>query len=140
MYVLHVRSVFEYCCVLWFNSLNLTQIKMLVSVEKRALSIITGIYVRSSNYLHVCSSVNLSNLYERWKQLLFNFGVHKIKNDKYKHWLEKFMITRKENFSSRFNNNIYNFRITPARYEKYCRSTIPALIRLLRENTSNALK
>ncbi len=64
MYILHIRSVMEYCCVLWANSLTLKQIKKLVSVEKRALSIICKKYISSSNYLNTCKLVQITCLTE----------------------------------------------------------------------------
>lgn len=133
MYVLHIRSIVEYCCVLWCNSLTVKQTKKLVSVEKRALSIITGIYVCNRNYLNVCKSLNISNLSERWNQLLMNFGLKTLKNDRFKHWLEKYRIIRKDGYSNRYNKNVFNFRAVPSRFERYRRSTIPVLIRILRE-------
>ncbi len=135
IYVLHIRSVLEYCSVLWCNALTLYQTKKLVSVEKRALSIITGKYVSNKNYLSTCESINISDLNERWSQLLCNFGLQTMKNDKFKQWLDSYKIKRKQSHSSRHNKNVHNFRAVPARSVRYRRSTIPALIRLLREKT-----
>ncbi len=132
MYVLHIRSVLEYCCVLWSSALTFNQSKKLVSVEKRALSIIVGVYVSNSNYIGICKSLNLVHLTDRWSKLLTSFGISTIKNDKYKHWLNAYKIDRKPGFTSRNNKNTHNFRAVPARYERYRKSTIPTLIRLLR--------
>jgi hypothetical protein len=134
LYILHIRSVLEYCSVLWSQSLTINQSKILVGVEKRALSIITGTYVSNKTYLSMCTSLNLSCLTERWTQLLVSFGEQTLVNDRYKHWLEKYKIVRKSGYSSRYNNNVHNFRAVPTRFERYRRSTIPTLIRLLREN------
>lgn len=133
MYILHIRSILEYSCVLWCNSLTLAQTKKLVSVEKRVLSIINGVYVSQANYLYICKLVNLCNLNERWKELLLKFGMKTLKNDRFKHWLENYKIIRKEGYSNRYNKNVFNFRAVPCRYERYRRSTIPSLIRELRQ-------
>ncbi len=133
LYILHIRSILEYCCVLWSSSINLSQTKKLVSVEKRALSIITGMYVSKKNYLIVCKKCNLIDLYERWTNLLVSFGIKTMRNDRFKHWLETYRITRKPSYSSRQNRNRYNFRAVPTKSERHRRSTIPTLIRLLRE-------
>lgn len=133
LYVSHIRSVLEYCCVLWCSNLTVEQSQKLVSVEKRALGIIVGKYVTKSNYLTVCSAIDLCPLQERWTKLLHNFGISTLKNDRYKDWLEKYKIHRSENHSSRYNNNKFNFRSVGAKCERYRRSTIPSLIRLLRE-------
>ncbi len=134
LYILHIRSVLEYCGVLWTQSITKVQCKILVGVEKRALSIITGIYVCNKNYLRVCASVNITNLTERWKRLLVNFGEQTMKNDRFRHWLEMYKIPRKPSYSIRYNTNVYNFRVVPSRFERYRRSIIPSLVRLLREN------
>ncbi len=133
IYVLHIRSLLEYCSVLWSSALSLSQNKKLVSVEKRALSIIAGVYVSNRNYLAVCKTLNLIDLNQRWIQLLGNFGLQTLSNDKHKHWLDSYKIIRKPGHSSRNHKNKYNFRAVRTRSERYRKSTIPALIRLLRE-------
>ncbi len=97
MYVLHVRSILEYCCVLWASAL--TKVKKLVSVEKRALSIITKTYVSSSNYLKTCKTVQITCLTERWVSLTTSFGVKTLINDRFKHWFETHKIDRSLGFS-----------------------------------------
>lgn len=62
-----------------------------------------------------------------------NFGLKTLKNDRFKHWLEKYRITRKDGYSNGYNKNVFNFRAVPSRFERYCRSTIPVLIRILGE-------
>lgn len=129
MYVTHIRSILEYCCVVWAYSLTINQIKKLVSVEKRALSIIIGKYVSSSNYLSTCEFVKISSLNERWKILLENFGIKMIRNERFKHWLQKFIISRSEGHNNRNNKNKFNLRAVPTKSERYRKSKIPSLIR-----------
>ncbi len=133
LYMLHIRSILEYCSVLWSSSLTVNQTKRLVSVEKRALSIISGKYVCTKNYLSICNANGLRNLIERWSELLANFGIQTMKNERFKHWLESYKIHRKEGFTNRTNSNLYPFRAVPTKFERYRRSTIPALVKLLRE-------
>lgn len=139
MYVLHIRSVLEYSSVLWANSLTLKQCKKLISVEKRALSIITKKYVSNSNYLSSCKFVNIISLPERWTLLLTKFGIKILNNARYLHWIEKYKINRTHDYANRQNKNKYNFRAVPAKFERYRRSTIPSLIRALREQECNKL-
>lgn len=61
------------------------------------------------------------------KQLLVNFGEKTLQNER--QWLEKYKIDRKPDYSSRYNNNIHYFRVVATRFERCCRSTIPALLR-----------
>lgn len=130
MYVLHVRSILEYACVLWSNNLTKQQIKMLKSVEKRALSIILGKYVSKNNYLNNCDALGIDCLEIRWTHVLENFGKKLLKNELFKNWIE---CHRNRHYAStRYNKRNFNFRIVACKYERYRRSTIPTLIRLLR--------
>lgn len=133
MYISHVRSILEYCCPLWSNYITKEQKFKLVQIEKRALSIIIGKYVSNSNYDFVSKSLQMCNLEERWKLLSLKFATATLKNRKYCSWLNEFQIIRKENHGRRYNKNVYNFRAVPSRLERYRKSTIPTLVRLLRE-------
>lgn len=92
---------------------------MLVSVEKRALSIMTGTYVINTNYHEMCTEVGLVKLEKRWELLAINFGLSTLKHSRYCSWLSRYQITRKPGFNSRSNTNQINFRLVPSRYERY---------------------
>lgn len=133
IYIMHVRSILEYCCVLWSNYLTAPAKAKLISVEKRAISIITGKPVRTANYPILCQVLGIDLLASRWDTLMLGFGSATMKNDRYSMWLKKYQINRPENRSSRYNKNSFNFRLVGAKYERYRRSTIPVLIKALRE-------
>jgi len=66
-----IRSVLEYACPVWHNSLTNKQSDQLESIQKRALKIIRG----SSfiDYEHMCFLYNLPSLSERRETICKRF-------------------------------------------------------------------
>jgi len=135
LYSAHLRSILEYGCVLWSFSINQKQVEKLNSIERRALSIISGKYVSKSKHFDVCKSMNIENLVDRRVCMLNKFGIKLLKNNRFKHWLEPFQIKRNRVSYTRHNRNKFNFRSIKCRSERYLRSTIPTLVKHLRDST-----
>lgn len=134
LYVTHIRSLIEYCSVLWAFNINKDLEKKLNSIEKRALSIIMSRYVSKNKYDQICHLAGIDSLEARRFTLLKNFGLKLLKNDRLKHWLNPYIICRDDKKSSRYNKNKFNFRLVKCKYERYRRSTIPTLVKYLRES------
>ena len=85
IYVLYVRSVLEYCSVLWHSTLTLSQSESIERVQKTSLKIILGQnYCGYENALKDCG---LESLSQRREDRCLRFGLkcltHPIYNKKF---------------------------------------------------------
>ena len=72
VYKLFVRSLLEYCSVVWHSSLTIENIQRIERVQKASLRIILGeMYVDYGAALEMC---NLTTLYERREDRCLNFA------------------------------------------------------------------
>jgi hypothetical protein len=71
VYILFIRSLTEYCSVVWHSSLTLEDINMLERVQKICLKVILGeMYVNYEAALEMC---NIQTLYKRREDRCLNF-------------------------------------------------------------------
>ena len=124
IYILFIRSVVEYACVVWHSSISSEESNNIERVQKTALRII--LKSDYDNYHSALRLVSLSTLKERRRKLSLSFAKKCLKSDDNKDLfpqVEKLVNTRQHE----------RFFVTPARTERLAKSTIPYLQRLLNE-------
>ena len=81
VYCLYVRSLLEYCCVVWHSTLTLEQSADLERVQKTSLKIILG--DRYSGYSESLKICNLQTLSSRRENRCLTFGIKAVKHVKH---------------------------------------------------------
>lgn len=130
VYSSHIRSILEYCCLLWGFNLSQKMSEQLNSIERRALFTILGHNVSRTKHVGVCEKLGILPLEKRRDVILQRFEAKLLSSDRFKFWLEPYVIKRQEGF--RYNKNRNNFRLVACKHERYKRSTIPMLVNFLR--------
>ena len=122
IYLLYIRSIVEYCCVVWHSSITEEDCASIERVQKTALRIILR-----EDYTDYSSALNLTGL-ERLKdrrtQLALSFAKKCLKNETCRNLFPlnvKTVNTREHE----------KYFVIPARTERLAKSTIPYLQRLL---------
>ena len=68
VYILYIRSLLEYCSVVWHSTLTVEQSQVIENVQKLCLKVIFGDeYDGYENVLQCCNLVKLSALRLVWK-------------------------------------------------------------------------
>ena len=124
IYTLYIRSLVEYCCVVWHSSITEEDCASIERVQKTALRIIL-----KEDYIDYSSALQLTGL-ERLKdrrtQLSLSFAKKCVKSKLSENLFpenEKLVNTRQHE----------KYFVTPARTERLAKSSIPYLQRLLND-------
>ena len=125
IYVLYVRSVLEYCSVLWHSTLTLSQSESIERVQKTSLKIILGQnYCGYENALKECG---LESLSQRREDRCLRFGLKCLTHPIYN---KKFPVN--PNLNGPHNTrNTEHFIVNKAKSESYRMSAIPYIQRKL---------
>ena len=126
IYISYIRPLLEYSSQLWSSSITQSQIKSIISVEKRCLGIILGKFVNSSNYDKILSDFNCTSIRDRMEKLFLEFGISLFKSIKFNPWISSHLI---ESTRSRRCTDI--FRTIQFKTERYGNCSIPQIIRAL---------
>ena len=122
IYILFIRCMVEYCCVVWHSSITEEECTDIERVQKTALRIILG-----DNYTDYGSALELTgldSLRDRRTQLSLSFAKKCVKkNDDLFPLNVKTVNTRPHE----------KYFVTPARTERLAKSTVPYLQRLLND-------
>ena len=125
IYILFIRSVTEYCAVVFHSSLTNEQSDKLEMIQKTCLKIILGeSYVSYSAALEMC---NLQTLYERREKRCLDFALKSIKHERSS---RLFPLTRPKNYDIRETEK---FKVNFARTSRYRESAIPYCQRKLNQ-------
>ena len=127
LYIMYIRSVLEYCCVVWHSSITVEEIQDLERVQKCAVRVILGNEEKSHE--DSLKELGLDLLSIRRKKLCVEFAKKSISNPKTTSWFPKRPLTE---------HNIRNsseFEIMHANTERFKKSTIPYLQRLMNGQT-----
>ena len=126
IYILFIRSLLEYCSVVWHSSITAEEKNDLERVQKCAMRIILGKnYISHENAL---VKLNLDKLADRRQSLCLEFAKKCASNPKTMKWFPK------------NPQNEHNLRkqekyfVTHAKNERFRMSSIPYLQRLLNDN------
>ena len=125
IYVLFVRSILEQSSVVWSSSITQEELASLERCQKVALRIIFGLdYI---SYDHALKLSKLPKMEGRYQKLLLSFAQKCSKNEK-----TQDMLPRARNVEKTRNQE--NFLVPFARKERYFRSAIPTMARMLNES------
>ena len=134
IYVLYIRSVLEYCSVVWHSTLTVDQSDTIENVQKTCLKVILGpLYQGYSHALEYCG---LKRLIERREDRCLQFGLkcllHPVHNRMFpvNPNLQESLATR----------NREHFQVNKARTDSYRRSAIPYIQRKLNTYVRNQNK
>ena len=121
IYTLYIRSVLEQSCVVWASSITQQEILNIERVQKITLRIILkDNYISYENAL---STTKLATLSQRRQKLMLNFALKCVKNSKTTN-----MFPKNEKKTTRSKEI---FKIPYANTERFKKSAIPAMSRLL---------
>ena len=122
IYVLFIRSVIEQSSVVWSSSITVGEMAFLERTQKVALRIIFGqSYLSYENALKLA---NLPKIEDRYQTLLFRFALKCTKSEKTKN-----MFPLADNIIRTRNQE--KFEVPMARKERFLKSAIPTMARLL---------
>ena len=118
VYVLFIRSVLEYCCVVWHSRLTQEQSASLERVQKTCMKVILGeMYISYESALEMSG---LETLEARRTQRCLKFAKKCLRNPRHSGMFPLNQHGRKEKYAVNF-----------ARTETYKRSSVPYMQRLL---------
>ena len=122
--ILFVRSLLEYCAVVWHSRLTFEQQNCLERVQKCALRVILGEdYLGYSNALDAC---NLKTLFERREERCLSFAKRCLKHPVHQRLFPL------NPYNPHYVRNSETFQVNFAKTETYKKSAIPYLQRLLK--------
>ena len=125
IYVLYIRSVVEYSCVVWHSSLTVEDSDALERIQKTALRII--LQDNYHEYQQALKHVGLQTLYERRENLCIKFATKSVKKGKMS---DMFPLNRKT-VNTREHEKFF---VQPAFSDRLKDSAVPYMQRLLNKN------
>ena len=131
VYCLYVRSLLEYCCVVWHSALTQEQIVDLERVQKKSLKIILG--DKYEDYRSALKLCNLDTLSLRREKRCLNFGLKALKHPKH---AKIFPLNDEIDHEIR---ELEKFHVNFARTSTYKKSSVPYIQRLLNKHHTNKL-
>ena len=127
IYVLMIRSIAEYCAVVFHSTLTLKQSDKLEMIQKTCLKVILGdMYV---TYEAALEMTGLATLHERRQQRCLKFSL---KSLKFPFGQRVFPVNQSENKKTVRHRE--KFCVNFARTEEYKKSTVPFCQRLLNDH------
>ena len=135
VYILYIRSILEYCSVVWHSTLTTDQERSLENVQKLCLKIISG-----SNYIDYEEALNtfeLERLSKRRKSKCLKYGLksllHLVHSDTFP--VNEHVLTDQYEGLSR-----EHFKVNWAKTESYRMSAVPYIQRLLNDYVKHQRK
>ena len=130
IYKTFIRSKLEQSASVWHSSLSRCNEDDLERVQKSALKVI--LKEKYQDYNSALVKLNIESLYERRELLCFKFAKKGLKLTQFK----KLFPIQKHNMEK----NTERFIVNNARTERYMRSSIPSMQRLLNKEETNIKK
>ena len=122
-----VRGVLEYCSTVWHSSLTVNDSNDIERVQKAAMRLIMG--TKYQGYKEALKDMSLDSLEERRKKMALNFVKKSLKQ---KTFSRLFPPTSNNHLMRKRNPEKY--AVNSAKTERYRRSAVPFLQRLLNED------
>ena len=129
IYILYIRSLLEYCSVVWHSTLTLEQSNNLERVQKLCLKVILG--SEYNGYTQALKDSGLDRLSDRREQKCLNFGLKSVL-----HPVHSNMFPVNPQVASKPSHERKNkeyFTVNWARTESYRTSAIPYIQRMLND-------
>ena len=127
IYIMHIRSVTEYCSTAFHSSLSVEQENKLENIQKVSLKIILG--QNYSSYEDALALTSLKTLKDRRHERSLKYAFRTLK-----HPLGKKMFPFKTNDGPQNTRNSEQYHVNFACTESYKKSAIPTLQRLLNQH------
>ena len=125
LYKWYIRTTLEYAAPVWHSSLTAEQHMTLERLEKRCLRIILGdAYV---TYRHALEVLGIQSLYDRREALTRRFGESLLQSPDHRDFLPPTL----EEVHGRQTRNRSKLQNIRCRFERYRKSTIPYIVRML---------
>ena len=124
IYILYIRSVLEYCAVVWHSSLTVELARKLEMVQKTCLRVILGEFYYS--YEEALDSCNLKTLFERREARCLTFARRCLKHPVHTRMFPLNLSNQGNKYKSR-EKFVVNF----AKTKTYMKSAVPYLQRML---------
>ena len=122
IYILFIRCMVEYCCVVWHSSITVEEGSSIERVQKTALRII--LRENYTDYSSALQLTGLDRLHDRRTKLSLTFAKKCLKNNKN----EDLFPLNVKSVNTRQHEKYF---VTPARTERLAKSAVPYLQRLL---------
>ena len=124
IYILYIRSVLEYCAVVWHSSLTVELARRLEMVQKTCLRVILG--EEYDSYEDALDSCNLKTLFERRQARCLTFARRCLKHPVHTRMFPLNLSNQGNKYKSR-EKFVVNF----AKTKTYMKSAVPYLQRML---------
>ena len=133
VYYKQKRCVLEMAVVVWTPGLTKSESVQIERVQKCALHVILG--DKYETYDQATKTLSVEKLHERRQKLSLTFAKKCEKNDKYATWFKLSEAIKDPNINTRgaVNRNQTKYIPVPFRTERYEKSPIPFLTKLLNE-------
>ena len=135
VYILYIRSILEYCAVVWHSTLTSDQVRSLENVQKLCLKVIAG-----SNYVSyedALQTFDLERLSERRQARCLKFGLKSLLHPVHS---ELFPINQHVLSNQYEGLSREHFQVNWAKTESYKKSAVPYIQRILNEYVKNQKK
>ena len=132
VYILYIRSILEYCAVVWHSTLTSDQVRSLENVQKLCLKVIAG-----SNYVSyedALQTFDLERLSERRQARCLKFGLKSLLHPVHS---ELFPINQHVLSNQYEGLSREHFQVNWAKTESYKKLAVPYIQRLLNEYVKN---
>ena len=129
IYVLYIRSLLEYCSVVWHSTITQEQSNNIEGVQKLCLKVILG--SKYENYEQALNVSNLDSLRDRREQKCLNFGLKSLLHPVHS---QMFPVNPQVHSKpSHERTNKEHFIVNWAKTESYRTSAVPYIQRMLNE-------
>ena len=132
VYILYVRSLLEYCSVVWHSTLTVEQSQNLESVQKLCLKVILG--DEYSGYDNALEISGLERLSTRREERCLKYGLKSLLHPVHS---KMFPVNPHVKNNSHAIRNTEHFKVNWAKSESYRMSAIPYIQRMLNEYVKN---
>ena len=128
IFISFIRSLLEYACVVWHSSLTINQTRSIERVQKVCLKVILGQdYGEYETALEAC---NLESLEARRVKLCLSFGRKCISHQSHRSIFPESRQDHEHNLRHQLQ-----YHVNHARTEKYRKSSVPYIQRLMNSQT-----
>ena len=132
VYILYIRSLLEYCCVVWHSTLTEEQSNHIENVQKTCLKIILG--PSYNHYEDALSKYSLDKLSQRREMRCLKFGLKSLLHPHHKDLFPVNQHVLTDHYSK---TNREHFYVNWSRTESYRMSSVPYIQRMLNDYVKN---
>ena len=132
VYILYIRSLLEYCSVVWHSTLTVEQSQNIENVQKLCLKVILG--EEYPGYAKALEYYGLNSLSVRRQEKCLKFGLKSLLHPVHS---RMFPVNPQMLNNPHNTRNSEHFKVNWAKSESYRKSAIPHIQRMLNEYVNN---